>query len=43
MLKISDDRIRFTDVFVRKLTLPAGKTDHIQWGPDLPSVMTAHL
>lgn len=36
MLKISDDRIRFTDAFVRKLTLPAGKTDHIQWDPDLP-------
>lgn len=37
MLKISDDRIRFTDAFVRKLTLPAGKADHIQWDPDLPS------
>jgi integrase len=36
MLKISDDRIRFTDAFVRKLALPAGKTDHIQWDPDLP-------
>ncbi|MEH2570268.1 tyrosine-type recombinase/integrase [Bradyrhizobium sp. AZCC 2289] len=36
MLKISDDRIRFTDAFVRKLTVPAGKTDHIQWDPDLP-------
>jgi integrase len=36
MLKISDDRIRFTDSFVRKLALPAGKTDHIQWDPDLP-------
>lgn len=36
MLKISDDRIRFTDAFVRKLTLPSGKTDHIQWDPDLP-------
>ena len=35
MLKISDDRIRFTDTFVRKLALPAGKTDHIQWDPDL--------
>ena len=29
MLKISDDRIRFTDAFVRKLALPAGKSDHI--------------
>jgi integrase len=36
MLKISDDRIRFTDAFVRKLTLPAGKSDFIQWDPDLP-------
>jgi integrase len=36
MLKISDDRIRFTDAFVRKLALPVGKTDHIQWDPDLP-------
>jgi len=36
MLKISDDRIRFTDDFVRRLALPAGKTDHIQWDPDLP-------
>jgi integrase len=36
MLKISDDRIRFTDAFVRKLALPTGKTDHIQWDPDLP-------
>jgi integrase len=36
MLKISDDRIRFTDAFVPKLALPAGKTDHIQWDPDLP-------
>lgn len=36
MLKISDDRIRFTDAFVRKLTLPTGKSDHIQWDPDLP-------
>jgi integrase len=36
MLKISDDRIRFTDAFVRRLSLPAGKTDHIQWDPDLP-------
>jgi integrase len=36
MLKISDDRIRFTDAFVRRLALPAGKTDHIQWDPDLP-------
>jgi integrase len=36
MLKISDDRIRFTDSFLRKLTLPAGKTDLIQWDPDLP-------
>src|SRR6202007_869613 len=36
MLKISDDRIRFTDAFVRKLTLPNDKTDHIQWDPDLP-------
>jgi integrase len=36
MLKISDDRIRFTDAFVRKLSLPTGKTDHIQWDPDLP-------
>jgi integrase len=36
MLKISDDRIRFTGAFVRKLALPAGKTDHIQWDPDLP-------
>jgi hypothetical protein len=36
MLKISDDRIRFTDTFVRRLTLPAGKVDHIQWDPDLP-------
>ena len=36
MLKISDDRIRFTDAFVRRLTVPAGKTDHIQWDPDLP-------
>jgi integrase len=37
MLKISEDRIRFTDAFVRRLTLPAGKTDHIQRDPDLPS------
>lgn len=37
MLKISDDRIRFTDAYVRKLALPAGKTDHIAWDPDLPS------
>jgi integrase len=36
MLKISDDRIRFSDTFVRRLTVPAGKTDHIQWDPDLP-------
>lgn len=36
MLKISDDRIRFTDAFVRRLALPTGKTDHIQWDPDLP-------
>ncbi|MBR0936700.1 site-specific integrase [Bradyrhizobium jicamae] len=36
MLRISDDRTRFTDTFVRKLTVPAGKTDHIQWDPDLP-------
>ena len=36
MLKISDDRIRFSDAFVRRLTIPAGKTDHIQWDPDLP-------
>jgi integrase len=36
MLKISDDRIRFTDAYVRKLVLPAGKTDHIAWDPDLP-------
>ena len=36
MLKISDDRIRFTDSFVRKLILPVGKTDHIVWDPDLP-------
>lgn len=36
MLKISDDRIRFTDAYVRKLALPAGKTDHIAWDPDLP-------
>lgn len=36
MLKISDDRIRFTDALVRTLTVPAGKTDHIQWDPDLP-------
>ena len=36
MLKISEHRIRFTDAFVRKLAPPAGKTDHIQWDPDLP-------
>lgn len=36
MLKISDDRIRFTDTYVRRLSLPAGKTDHIAWDPDLP-------
>lgn len=36
MLKISDDRIRFTDGYVRKLVLPVGKTDHIAWDPDLP-------
>ena len=36
MLKISDDRIRFTDAYVRKLALPAGKSDHIAWDPDLP-------
>lgn len=37
MLKISDDRIRFTDAYVRRLALPAGKSDHIAWDPDLPS------
>ena len=36
MLKISDDRIRFTDAYVRKLALPADKTDYIAWDPDLP-------
>jgi hypothetical protein len=36
MLKISDDRIRFSDALVRRLTLPAGKTDHIAWDPDVP-------
>lgn len=36
MLKISDDRIRFTDAYVRRLALPAGKSDHIAWDPDLP-------
>lgn len=36
MLKISVDRIRFTDAYVRKLALPAGKSDHIAWDPDLP-------
>src|SRR5262245_39843440 len=36
MLKISDDRIRFTDAYVRKLALPADKSDHIAWDPDLP-------
>lgn len=36
MLKLSDDRIRFTDAYVRRLTLPVGKTDHIAWDPDLP-------
>jgi hypothetical protein len=36
MLKISDDRIRFTDAYVRRLALPAGKTDHVAWDPDLP-------
>lgn len=36
MLKISDDRIRFNDSYVRRLTLPAGKADHIAWDPDLP-------
>jgi hypothetical protein len=36
MLKISDDRIRFTDAYVRRLTLPSGKTDHIAWDPDVP-------
>ncbi|WLC19993.1 integrase arm-type DNA-binding domain-containing protein [Bradyrhizobium diazoefficiens] len=36
MLKISDDRIRFTDTYVRRLSLPAGKADHIAWDPDLP-------
>lgn len=37
MLKISDDRVRFTDTYVRKLSLPVGKSDHIAWDPDLPS------
>ncbi|EIG63469.1 site-specific integrase [Bradyrhizobium sp. WSM1253] len=37
MLKISDDRVRFTDTYVRRLSLPAGKSDHIAWDPDLPS------
>ncbi|GMP11834.1 tyrosine-type recombinase/integrase [Bradyrhizobium sp. TM239] len=36
MLKIADDRIRFTDTYVRRLSLPAGKADHIAWDPDLP-------
>lgn len=36
MLKISDDRIRFTDTYVRRLSLPADKADHIAWDPDLP-------
>jgi integrase len=36
MLKIAADRIRFTDAYVRKLALPADKTDHIAWDPDLP-------
>jgi integrase len=36
MLKISDDRIRFADAYVRRLALPADKTDHIAWDPDLP-------
>jgi len=36
MLKISDDRIRFTDAYVRKLSLPKDKADHIAWDPDLP-------
>jgi integrase len=38
MLKISDDRIRFSDALVRRLTLPAGKTDHIAWDPDVPGL-----
>lgn len=36
MLKISHDRIRFTDAYVRRLSLPDGKSDHIAWDPDLP-------
>ena len=36
MLKISDDRIRLTDAYVRKLAAPAGKSDYIAWDPDLP-------
>jgi integrase len=36
MLKIPDDRIRFTDAYVRKLAMPAGKSDHVAWDPDLP-------
>jgi integrase len=27
---------RFTDAIVRKLSLPHGKTDHIEWDPELP-------
>jgi integrase len=36
MLKVLHNQIRFTDAFVRRLALPAGKTDHIAWDPDLP-------
>ncbi|EGP07529.1 phage integrase [Bradyrhizobiaceae bacterium SG-6C] len=31
-----DDRPQFTDAYVRRLTLPAGKADHISWDPELP-------
>ena len=36
MLKVLNDHIRFTDAYVRKLGLPADKSDHIAWDPDLP-------
>jgi len=30
------DTARFTAGNVEKLSLPAGKTDHIEWDPELP-------
>jgi hypothetical protein len=30
------DTARFTSGNVQKLSLPAGKTDHIEWDPELP-------